>query len=302
MSIRRIAFVGLGNMGWPMAANLAAAGFDLTVFDIRRDVLAGFGAAYSARIATSPRELGSHAECIIMMLPDHKAVKQAVLGQASDCIAAGLEPGHLIVDMGTSDPNATRELGATLSVRGVHVIDAPVMGGVVFARDRTLDIMAGGDAASLERLAPVFAAMGRKVFHCGPLGNAHALKAVNNYVNASCLASVLEGLVMGRKLGLDTQTLIESMQAMCTGRNHPLEKKVIPHILTEKYATGMSIGLIAKDLGIAVDAAREAGAAAPLAEQLLGLWRNAAATLGAARDQTEIVRYWEQASAVRLQQ
>ena len=240
MDIHRIGFVGIGNMGWPMAANLAKAGFKLTVYDVRQDVARAFAEQHRAAAASSLEDVARAAECIVTMLPDHEVVRRVILGPGSDAVAAALEPGHLIVDMSTSDPMATRALGAALSLRGVHVVDAPVMGGVAFARDGTLDIMAGGDPEAIELLEPVFAALGRKVFRCGPLGSGHALKAINNYVNACALMSVVEGLTMGRKFGIDTAVMVESMQAMCTGRNHPIEKKVLPHILTRRYGTGMA--------------------------------------------------------------
>jgi 3-hydroxyisobutyrate dehydrogenase len=227
-------------------------------------------------------------------------VRAAVLGDGRDCVAAGLEAGHIIVDMGTSDPHATRSLGAALSLRGVHVVDAPVMGGVVFARDASLDVLAGGDSEMIDLLEPVFAAMSRKVYRCGGLGSGHALKAINNYINACALINVVEGLTIGAKLGIDTHTMIETMQAMCTGRNHPIDKKVLPHILTRGHSSGMPIGFIAKDLRIAVDAASRAGAGAPLAEKVLELWQAAGASLGANCDQTEVVRYWESLSGVRI--
>jgi len=160
--------------------------------------------------------------------------------------------------------------------------------------------MAGGDAATIKALTPIFSALGRKVYACGPLGAAHALKAINNYVNACTLMTLVEGLAIGRRLGLDTSTMIESMQAMCTGRNHPLEKKVIPHVHTRGYSSGMSMGLIAKDLGIAIDAARSSGAIAPLAKRVHELWDNAVGEVGASADQTEIVRYWERMNGVKL--
>ncbi len=297
---RRIGFVGLGNMGWPMAANLVAAGYELTVYDSNIGVRDEFVTRHRAIGASCLAQLARTVECTITMRPDHHAVRAVVLDATEDGMGAALEPGHVVVDMSTSDPTATRSLGAALSLRSVHLIDAPVMGGVVFARDRTLDIMAGGDGEILERLQPVFAALGRQVFHCGPLGSGHAMKVINNYINAAALMSLVEGLTMGRKLGIDTQMMVESMQAMCTGRNHPLEKKVIPHVLTGRHASGMSLGFIGKDLAIAVDAAERAGASTPLARHVRDLWQGAAQALGPERDQTELVRYWERASDVNL--
>ena len=300
MAIRRIGFVGLGNMGWPMAENLARAGFELSVYDVRTDRAAEFATAHCATVSSSAAALANRVECIITMLPDHFVVREVVLGGGRECLAAGLEAGHVLVDMGTSDPHATRALGAALSLRGVHVLDAPVMGGVPFARDASLDILAGGDRETIDLLERVFLTMGRKVYCCGPLGSGHALKAINNYINACALINVIEGLTIGAKLGIDTATMVETMQAMCTGRNHPIDKKIVPQVLTRRFATGMPIGFIAKDLRIAVEAAQRAGAASPLADKVLALWQAAGEALGSACDQSEIVRYWESQSGVRI--
>jgi 3-hydroxyisobutyrate dehydrogenase len=299
MAIRRIGFVGIGNMGRPMAANLVRSGFELTVYDACRERSRDFGAQHECAVAASLTELARRVQCVVTMLPDHNVVRQVVLG-ADEALAPALERGAIVVDMGTSDPNATRSLEAELAPRQIRVVDAPVMGGVPFARDATLDIMAGGDAATIDVLEPMFAALGRKVYRCGPVGSGHALKAINNYVNACSLVSAIEGLTMGARFGIDTGLMIEAMRAMCTGRNHPIDKKIVPHVVSRTYATGMAIGFVAKDLRIAVEAARRAGAAAPLAEQVLALWQAAGEELGAACDQAEIVRYWERKSGVQL--
>jgi 3-hydroxyisobutyrate dehydrogenase len=215
-------------------------------------------------------------------------------------VAPGLQPGAIVVDMGTSDPMATRSLGAELTARGIRLVDAPVMGGVPFARDASLDIMAAGEAEALDALEPMFAALGRKVYRCGALGSAHALKAINNYINACALINVIEGMTIGAKFGIDTALMIETMQAMCSGRNHPIDKKIVTQVVTRKYAAGMPIGFVAKDVRIAVETAQRLGAAAPLAQKVLELWQAAGAALGSGCDQAEIVRYWENESGVRL--
>jgi 3-hydroxyisobutyrate dehydrogenase len=296
-AIRKIGFIGVGNMGAPMAGHLVRAGFDVSVFDIRPEAVQAFVARYGGRAATSLAEVGQGADAIITMLPDGKAVRKAVLG---DGVAAVLERGALVIDMGTCDPTDTRALSVELAPRGIGVIDAPVMGGVVFAKDATLDIMAAGDAAMVERARPVFAALGRSVTYCGAVGSGHAMKALANYVNACALINAVEALTIGKRFGLDPKVMAEALLPMCSGRNHPIEKKVIPHILTRKFATGMAMGFIAKDVKIAVDTAHAIGAAVPLGEKVAELWAAAAAKLGGEFDQTEIVRYWEEATGVRL--
>jgi len=301
VKIHKVGFIGVGNMGNPMAGHLVKAGFDVAVFDIRTEVARAFVAQHGGRTARSLADVADGADAVITMLPNDKVVRQVVLGDGSEnCVAAGLAKGAIVIDMSTSDPTGTRGLAEALAPRGIAVIDAPVMGGVVFAKDGTLDIMAGGDASLLERCRPLFAAMGRSVIHCGEVGTAHALKALANYVNACALINAVEAMSIGRRFGLDAKLMADALIAMCSGRNHPIEKKVVPHILTRRFATGIAMGFIGKDLKIAVDTAKAIGGFAPLAERVSELWCAAVEKLGYDLDQTEIVRYWEEANGVTL--
>ena len=298
-TIARIAFIGVGNMGRPMAAQLVAKGFDVTVFDANAEAMRGFVSAHGGRAADSLAAAGRMADAVITMLPDDKVVRHVLLDSGG--IATALRPGAIAIDMSTSDPRGTVATGADLAQRGIGFVDAPVMGGVIFAKDATLDIMAGGADAQVERCMPVFNALGRRVFRCGQLGTGHALKALANYVNAGALVNVLEAMTVGRKFGLDTGVMADALVSMCGGRQHPLEKKVIPQVLTRKFGTGMALGLIAKDVKIAVDLAHSIGASAPLGERVQEIWADAAAQIGAQADQSEIVRLWERASGVTLE-
>jgi len=296
--IRKIGFIGVGNMGNPMAANLIKGGFEVTVFDARPETAAAFVAQHGGRAAESLAGVASGADAVITMLPDDKIVRRVMLDEGG--AAAAMTRGAVLIDMGTCDPTGTRDTAVALEKAGIAMLDAPVMGGVVFAKDATLDIMAGGSEELVARCTPVLRAMGRSVMHCGSTGSAHAMKALANYVNACALINAIEALTIGRKFGLDPKMMAEALVPMCAGRNHPIEKKVIPQILTHKYATGMALSFIAKDVKIAVDTAHAIGAAAPLAEKVSELWSDAVGKVGATVDQTEIVRYWEEATGVKL--
>ena len=301
MTIKKIGFVGIGNMGSPMAGHLVKKGFDVTVYDIRPEAMKAFVAQHGGKSAPSLVDAAHGKDAVITMLPDDKVVRKVVLGEGSEnCVAAGLARGAVVIDMSTCNPSATRSLAEALKPRGIDVVDAPVMGGVIFAKDATLDIMAGGEAALVERVKPVLQALGRSVIHCGGTGTAHALKALANYVNACALINAIEAMTIGRRFGLDSKLMAEALTTMCAGRNHPVEKKVVPHVLTRKYGTGMAMGFIAKDVRIAVETARSVGAFAPLGERVSELWSAAADKLGADLDQTQIARYWEEATGVRL--
>jgi len=174
------------------------------------------------------------------------------------------------------------------------------MGGVVFAQDATLDIMVGGDAAAVERVTPLLKAMGRSLINCGATGNAHALKALGNYINACAMINVVEAMTIGKKFGLDAKFMADALLPMVNGRQHPLEKKVIPQILTRRFSTGMAMGFITKDLKIAVDTAQSVGAYAPLAVRTHALWAEAVQKFGGQLDQTEVAKLWEHHTGVLL--
>lgn len=296
--VKTIAFVGLGNMGMPMAAQLAAKGFTLALFDQRSEMVSAFVAAHGGRPASTLSDAARGADAAITMLPNDKVVGEVVLGEGG--LASALAPGATVIDMGTSDPRATVEIGEALRARGIAYIDAPVMGGVVFAKNGTLDVMVGGKDEDIERCVPVFSAVGRGLFRCGALGSGHALKALANYVNAAALVTLVEALAIGRKFGLDTEVMADALVQMCTGRQHPLEKKVIPHVLTHKFGTGMALGLIAKDMSIAANFGRSIGAMTPLADCVHQVWIEAEAKFGANADQTEVARLWEDGNGIQL--
>jgi 3-hydroxyisobutyrate dehydrogenase len=297
-TIKKIGFIGVGNMGNPMAANLLKAGFEVTVFDARPETAAAFVAQHGGKVAETLSELAVGRDAIVTMLPDDRIVRKVMLDAGG--AAATMNKGAVLIDMGTCDPTGTRAIAEAMQKLGLHMVDAPVMGGVVFARDATLDIMAGGSEELVERVTPLLKAMGRSIVHCGEIGAGHAMKALANYINACALINAIEALTIGKKFGLDPKMMSEALIPMCAGRNHPIEKKVIPHILSHKHATGMALAFIAKDVKIAVDMAHALDAAVPLGEKVSALWSDAVSKVGATVDQTEIVRYWEEATGVKL--
>ena len=295
--IKKIGFIGVGNMGNPMAANLLKGGFEVTVFDARAETAAAFVAQHGGKAASSLADLAHGVDAVVTMLPDDKIVRKVMLDGGA---AAAMTKGAVLVDMGTCDPTGTRTTSEALAKLGLHMVDAPVMGGVVFAKDGSLDIMAGGSKELVERCTPLLKAMGQSIVHCGDVGAAHAMKALANYINACALINAIEAMTIGKKFGLDSKMMADALVPMCAGRNHPIQKKIIPQILNRKYATGMALSFIAKDVRIAVNTAHAIGAAVPLGEKVSELWDEAVKQVGATVDQTEVVRYWEEATGVKL--
>jgi 3-hydroxyisobutyrate dehydrogenase len=283
---QRIGFVGLGNMGGPMAERLIGAGFPLAVADRDPARIALF--AGRAEAPGSLADLARLSEIVIVMLPDGAAVRQVALGPG-DCLLGGLAQGTILVDMSSSSPVGTRALGPELAARGVALVDAPVSGGVKRAEDGSLAIMAGGDAAAIERCRLVFAAMGKQIFLAGSLGCGHAMKALNNYVSAAGLVAASEAIAIGRRFGLEPARMVEILNAS-TGRNNSTENKLAQQVLSGSFASGFALGLMAKDLRTAFELAKATDTPVPLAAACVALWSAAEERLPPSADHTEIAR------------
>jgi 3-hydroxyisobutyrate dehydrogenase len=286
-----IGFVGLGKMGRPMAARLVAAGYRLHVADLKVEVTRHFADEHGASIPRSLAALGNAADIVITILPDGAAVREAALGENG--LMAGLSSGKVVIDMSSSDPIGTRELGNVLAKRGVALVDAPVSGGVRRVLDGTLATMVGGDPEAIASVRPVLDVMAKHVFLTGPLGTGHAMKALNNMVSAAGLWIAAEALRVGESFGLAAHTMVDILNAS-TGRNNSTEVKFKQFILSRSFGSGFSLGLMAKDLRIAAELATASGLPCPLMQDCSGLWSEAARVLGDAADHTAIVKYLEE--------
>jgi 3-hydroxyisobutyrate dehydrogenase len=290
--LRRVAFVGLGRMGRPMAERLAAAGFVLRVFDTRAETVRGLDAAASLAAA------GADRDAVITMLPDGEAVRQVVL-DGSDRLLGAMRPGTLLIDMGSSNPAGTRRLGATLAAHGITMLDAPVSGGVARARAGTLAIMVGGDPAVVERCRPLFAPLAAEVFAVGPLGAGHALKALNNLVSAAGVVATAEALLVGRRFGLDAGVMLDVFNAS-TARSNASEHKFRQFVFSRTFASGFALSLMAKDLDTALELAETTATPVPLSAECRALWSRARSELGPDADHTEVVRWLERLAGATL--
>jgi 3-hydroxyisobutyrate dehydrogenase len=278
-------------MGRPMAERLVAAGCTLRVHDKAGRVrLAG------ARACASPWEAARGAQVLVTMLPDGKAVRSALLGRKG--AAGALARGAVVIDMSSSDPLGTRELGRVLAERGIDLLDAPVSGRVEGARDGTLTIMAGGRAAVLRRVRTVLEVLGRRIFLAGPSGAGHAVKALNNYIAAAGTVAAFEAVIVGRAFGLDPALMTDIFNSSA-GRNSTTENKIRQHVLSGRFASGFALALMAKDVGIAAGLARSLHVDAPLTCRTRDLWRAAERGLPAGADHTEIYRYLDRPARKR---
>jgi 3-hydroxyisobutyrate dehydrogenase len=212
-----------------------------------------------------------------------------VLGEAG--LATGLQRGAVIIDMSSSSPVGTRKLGTELAAQGVFLIDAPVSGGVKKAIDGTLSIMVGGKTQMVERCRPIMDVMGR-VFVTGAPGTGHAMKAINNYLSAASLATAAEGIIAGTRFGIAPEMMIEILNSS-SGRSNSTEYKYPNFILPGTFDTGFALGLMAKDLRLALELAAGSGAPHGLLQAVSDTWSRAEQQLGPRADHTEVVKYLE---------
>lgn len=287
----RIGFIGIGNMGEPMAGHLARAGYKVQVYDIDRAKCERFAAANGATAAATLEELGRNANVIITMLLDGKLVEQVLLGRDGqpDAVLNTLTSGSIIIDMSSSSPIGTRALGEKLAQRGMLFIDAPVSGGVKGAVAGNLAIMTGGDRSLVDRCDPLLANIGKRLY-IGPLGSGHAAKALNNYVSATGLAAAAEALIIAQRFGIAPQVMNDALNAS-SGRNNSTENKMAQFILSKKYNAGFTVGLMAKDLSLAMEVAEACKVDAELGHASLKVWKQAESALGGRADHTEIAKY-----------
>jgi 3-hydroxyisobutyrate dehydrogenase len=285
MTTERIGFVGLGHMGRPMAARLAAAGYQVCGFDASPDVMRSIAGGLSA--AGSLAEVG-RAGRVILMLPDSDVVEQVLLGEGG--LLAELEPGSMIIDMSSSDPARTRELAAKAAARDVTLIDAPVSGGVAGAVAGTLTIMVGGPEEAFSGLRPVLEAMGSRVVHAGGTGAGHAVKALNNLMSAAHLLASSEALIAGRRFGLDPAVMLEIINGS-SGRSGSTENKWPRYVLTEEYNAGFPVRLMVKDIKLALALEHATGTPSVVSEATVAAWSAALEDLPPDADHTAIARW-----------
>jgi len=258
----RVAFLGLGIMGSRMAANLAGAGFELTVWNRTRVKAEQFCAEHAgASLADTPAQAAASADIVVTMVVDGAHVERVLLGE--DGAAQGARAGSLVVDCSTIGPAATHSIADALSERGIRMLDAPVTGSSPRAQDGTLTIMVGGSSEDFERARPLLEAMGKVIVHAGPLGHGQMVKLINNAVAATNAAVVGQALVVAARAQVDLDALTEVMRAG-SGASTMLELKARP-MREHDYTTLFKLDHMLKDVRLCLEEGQAAGAPFPFA-------------------------------------
>jgi 3-hydroxyisobutyrate dehydrogenase len=294
-----IGFIGLGVMGAPMAGHLARAGHRLTLLDA--------DPALAPRLATqfggdchavdTPAAVAAASDIVITMLPNGSVVQQVALGEQG--LIAGLRPGALLLDTSSAEPWLTQATAQALAAKGATVVDAPVSGAAWGAAEANLVFMVGGSAADVARVRPLLDRMGRAVFHLGAVGAGHAMKCLNNLITAMTFSATAEGLVIGKRYGLDPAAMVDVLNES-TGQSWITENHIRQRILSRSFDDPFKLELMLKDVGIANALARETGTAAPMAGLGQQLWQAASRAAGAGASVSELVRWVERLNDVEL--
>ena len=293
----KVAFLGLGAIGAPMAQHLALDPFELTVWNRTREKAYAFASAYRAKVAATPAEAAAGADIIVTCLPSSREVEALLDGDAG--LLAGVDSGALFLDCTSGDPATSREIASRLATRDVAFVDAPVSGGVKGAVAGTLTVMCGGDEKAIERAMPVLQAFGKRIVRCGGVGTGHAVKAMNQALLAIHIWSAGEALASLAKLGVDAGVAHDVINGS-SGRSNSSENLFPERVIGRKYPRTFKIALLDKDLGVAAAIVHDQQMPAPFIDLAARLFAEAHAELGEDADHVEAVRVIEKRAGVRI--
>jgi 3-hydroxyisobutyrate dehydrogenase len=287
----RVAFLGLGAIGAPMARHLARR-FDTAVWNRTASKALAFASTHhGATHARTPADAARGRDIVFTCLPTSLDVEGLLDGDNG--LLAGLSKGALLVDCTSGDPETSRRIAARLAEHGVGFLDAPVSGGTVGAEQGELTVMIGGDPAAIERARPAIEAFGKKIIHCGGVGSGHAIKAINQALLAINIWSAAEGLVALKRAGVDPRVALDVINAS-SGRSNATMNLIPERVLDRSFPRTFKLALLDKDVDIAAGVAREHKVVSPLLQLTAELFRAAHATLGEDADHVEAVKVIEQ--------
>jgi 3-hydroxyisobutyrate dehydrogenase-like beta-hydroxyacid dehydrogenase len=295
-----VGFIGLGIMGRPMANHLAKSGHHLTVFDINPEPARDLARLLPGQvaIAKSPQEVAAASTVIVTMLPNGRAVEEVTLGERG--LVSGMREGTLLLDCSSAEPWLTVATAAALRDHGATMVDAPVSGAERGAIAAELVFMVGAAAADFARVRPLLDVMGRHVFHLGGVGAGHAMKCINNCITAATLAATTEGLLAGRKFGLDPAAMIDVLN-LSTGGSWISRTHFKQRIFNRTFDDPFKLALMLKDVGIANELAGRTDVPVPVWALTMQLWAAANRAAGADASVSEFVRWLETRSGTTLE-
>lgn len=298
MTTTRIGFIGLGAMGYHMATRLANAGYPISIYDVRKEVLESFQ-GNDVTIQSSPLEVANDADVVLVSLPSANVAKEVVLG------ANGIIHGQKVrvyIDLSTTGESVASEIGEALLAKGIEVLDSPVSGGVVGAQNGTLALMVAGNKAVYDQCHPILGHIGSKIFYIGDkVGQAQAMKVINNLLSSAALALTSEAMVLGAKAGLDPSIMLDVIN-VSSGRNSATLDKFRSSVLSRKFDYGFKTGLAYKDIKLYLELAEKLDVPMFLSSSVGSFWKYVLTQGGADEDNTAVVKYIEQWAGVEVKE
>ena len=292
-----LGFVGLGTMGAPLATRLIHAGFRLQIYDFDNDAVRYFLMETGGEVAANPRLMAEACDIVLVMVPRPADVRAAAIGREG--VLHGFGAGKLFIDLSASPPAQTGEIAKELRRIGVATVDAPALGGLAELRSGALTLLVGGDHDAVARADPVLQTFGSRLIRTGPVGSAHAAKALCGQLAALCFLATAETLMVGRRAGLEPGPLLEALNASA-GANYAIETTVPRHVLPRGFGSGLPLDGLLTDLRHALEVARDAEMPAPLSALAGEICATARLTLGPGQDHTRLVRWLEQIAKTEL--
>jgi 2-hydroxymethylglutarate dehydrogenase len=290
-----LGFVGVGNMGKPMATNLIKANHQLTIYDVNPQPLAEL-AKMGAVVKSKPSEVALGAEVIFLSLPSHIVVEEVMLGV--DGVLSTLKKGQIVIDTTTSLPSVSRKIAQKVKEVGADFLDASVSGGPGGATAQTLTFMVGGEADVFEKVKGLLEALGENIFYIGTHGSGNTMKLVNNVISVTNIACFIEGLILGTKAGIPPRILFEVI-SVCSGNSNVFQMKV-PQILTGDFKPKFTLDLAYKDLYLGISLAQELKTPMFLASVARELFEVAKAKGLGSEDNVALVKVFEELSNVQV--
>jgi 3-hydroxyisobutyrate dehydrogenase-like beta-hydroxyacid dehydrogenase len=293
-----IGFIGLGVMGEPMAGHLANAGYRVSVYDVNLAGAERIARQHrSVKIMGSPRAVAETSAIVVTMLPSGKYVRDVALGESG--LIQGFRDGCLLLDTSSCEPWLTVETARALAGKGVGMVDAPVSGAQIGAQNAQLVFMVGGDAESVARVSPLLDVMGKQRFHLGPVGSGHAMKCINNLITAMTLLATSEGLTIGKKFGLDPDVMTDVI-GVSTAESWVSRTHIKQRITSRKFDDPFKLGLMVKDIGIAMRLAGDLNLPLRLSSLNHELWTAAREQQGEDASVSKLVRWLEETTGVDI--
>jgi len=292
--MQKIGFIGIGIMGKPMAKNLIDAGYPSVVYDLNKEALEEI-ISYGAKRASSCKEVASQCDVIITMLPNSPDVKKVVLGKEG--VIEGVRSGQILIDMSSIAPLVSQEIAKELYEKGVEMLDAPVSGGQEKSQSGTLAIMVGGKEEVFKKCKPILKVMGKPTL-VGDIGAGQTTKLVNQVIVAINIAAVAEGLLLGKKAGVDPQRIFEAIRGGLAGSQCLIDKA--PRMFAGNYEPGFKMKLHVKDLNNVLETSRELHTAMPLCAQVMEMMQTLMADGHSEIDHGGLALFYEKMNEISL--